>query len=245
MSENVTLQKYLSRLTPHCRELFRMAHAITENAELAEYALLSAMRSAYLSLGDDVPFRDSIRHAVVEQSLGQLPRRDREEYPPDFRCFELPGDNGEVGAWLAAEKPETRRLLLLRYGCGLGSGDAGRALGVSRQAARAMMAAAQANFSRALGNLPFDKTMARAARRELSRTDTAAPDMGALLRTFEADLRGAEKPRFSVRKGVRALFCGLCVLILAFAFWLFAAITAAPTPESVATPPAEYVEELT
>ena len=87
--------------------------------------------------------------------------------------------------------------------------------------------------------------MARAARRELSRTDTAAPDMGALLRTFEADLRGAEKPRFSVRKGVRALFCGLCVLILAFAFWLFAAITAAPTPESVATPPAEYVEELT
>lgn len=133
MAENVTLQKYLSRLTPHCRELFRMAHAITENAELAEYALLSAMRSAYLSLGDDVPFRDSIRHAVVEQSLGQLSRRDREEYPPDFRCFELPGDNGEVGAWLAAEKPETRRLLLLRYGCGLGSGDAGRALGVSRR----------------------------------------------------------------------------------------------------------------
>lgn len=104
MAENVTLQKYLSRLTPHCRELFRMAHAITENAELAEYALLSAMRSAYLSLGDDVPFRDSIRHAVVEQSLGQLSRRDREEYPPDFLRFELPGDNGEVGAWLAAEK---------------------------------------------------------------------------------------------------------------------------------------------
>lgn len=108
-----------------------------------------------------------------------------------------------------------------------------------------MMAAAQANFNRALGNLPFDKTMARAARRELSRTDTAAR-YGRALRTFEADLRGAEKPRFSrAAKGVRALFCGLCVLILAFAFWLFAAITAAPTPESVATPPAEYVEELT
>lgn len=48
--------------------------------------------------------------------------------------------------------------------------------------------------------------MARAARRELSRTDTAAPDMGALLRTFEADLRGAEKPRFSrAQGGARAI----------------------------------------
>ena len=205
MAENVTLQKYLSRLTPHCRELFRMAHAITENAELAEYALLSAMRSAYLSLGDDVPFRDSIRHAVVEQSLGQLSRRDREEYPPDFRCFELPGDNGEVGAWLAAEKPETRRLLLLRYGCGLGSGDAGRALGVSRQAARAMMAAAQANFSRALGNLPFDKTMARAARRELSRTDTAAPDMGAAPHLRGRFARRGKASLFRAQGGARAI----------------------------------------
>ena len=208
MSENVTLQKYLSRLTPHCRELFRMAHAITENAELAEYALLSAMRSAYLSLGDDVPFRDSIRHAVVEQSLGQLSRRDREEYPPDFRCFELPGDNGEVGAWLAAEKPETRRLLLLRYGCGLGSGDAGRALGVSRQAARAMMAAAQANFSRALGNLPFDKTMARAARRELSRTDTAAPDMGALLAPSRPICAARKSLAFPCARGCARYFAG-------------------------------------
>ena len=244
MAENVTLQKYLARLAPHGRALFRMAHAITENAELAEYALLSAVRAAYLSLGDDVPFRDSIRHAVAGQALRQLARRNHEDYPADFSCFELSGDGGgEVGAWLAAEKPEIRRLLLLRYGCGLGSSDAGRALGISRQAARRMMAAAQANFGRALGNVPFDKAMARAARRELNRTDTAAPDMGALLRAFEADLRSAQKPRFSVRRAVRAGLCGLCALILAATFWLFAAISAAP--KSPPATPEASVEELT
>lgn len=104
MAENVTLQKYLARLAPHGRALFRMAHAITENAELAEYALLSAVRAAYLSLGDDVPFRDSIRHAVAGQALRQLARRNHEDYPADFSCFELSGDGGgEVGAWLAAK----------------------------------------------------------------------------------------------------------------------------------------------
>ena len=85
--------------------------------------------------------------------------------------------------------------------------------------------------------------MARAARRELNRTDTAAPDMGALLRAFEADLRSAQKPRFSVRRAVRAGLCGLCALILAATFWLFAAISAAP--ESPPATPEASVEELT
>lgn len=51
--------------------------------------------------------------------------------------------------------------------------------------------------------------MARAARRELSRTDTAAPDMGALLRTFEADLRGRGKSlAFPCARGCARYFAG-------------------------------------
>jgi len=237
MSENELIQKFLMRLQPHFAELYRMAHAITANAELAETALIYGMQSAFLDIGEDVSFREGVRRAVIQTALACLSTLNREEYPADFVCFELTDEAGEVGAWLAGEKNETRHLMLLRYGCGLGAGDAGRALGISRQAVRRIMADAQANFERAVSSIPFDRAMLRAAKEELNRTDAFVADMGAVFRTFEASAQSGKKPQSFWKKAVRQIFCALFALILAGMVWLYAAITDAPEPEAPSPTP--------
>jgi len=74
------------------------------------------------------------------------------------------------------------------------------------------------------------------------RTDVFAPDLGSLLRTCEASNRPAEKSRISVSKILRTILGIVCALILAFVFWLFAAVTGTKPNSAAATPSPAPIE---
>lgn len=123
-------QGFLERLKPLYSEMFRAAHAITGNLELAQFVLQNAMLEAYLRRGewrDRMDFREGLMHAIRLVGLAEL-RRERRLQPveQDWRGFEEsegleldPSGVERMRQMVAREKPEMRRMLMLRYGCGL------------------------------------------------------------------------------------------------------------------------------
>ncbi|MBE5766652.1 MAG: sigma-70 family RNA polymerase sigma factor [Clostridiales bacterium] len=235
-------EKTLSYLKVHYRELFRVAYAITGNAELAEVALIKALNTALSASEGKASMREVFMRAVADSAFSQHSHLDDDTYPLNFSCFEIAEESDDIGAWLSAQKSEIRRILFLRFGCRLGLSSISRATGISRQEAKNILTQAQANFSRALSDIPFDRAIADHARQEMLRTDVYAPDPGSILRTCEANSRPAEKSRISVSRILRTVIGVLFALVLAVMFWLFAAVTGTKPNSAAATPSPAPIE---
>jgi DNA-directed RNA polymerase specialized sigma24 family protein len=113
------MRAFFSRVTPVLPELFNMAYAICGNFDLAEYALSYTLIEAWNGeshggMGFREGLRNTLRRVAAETALGE--RGSTSEMTWDGLTEET---DDPVMRLLAAESVETRRVVALRYGCGL------------------------------------------------------------------------------------------------------------------------------
>ena len=126
------LRAFFARVRPCYRELFNMAHAICGNYELAEYAVQSAILDVFRrgSPRSRAGLRETLRAQTRAMAMEQARLIDDAELTWDgFREDAIEGAEGDVVLQAASLEPlENRRMLMLRYGCGLSAHDIARLL---------------------------------------------------------------------------------------------------------------------
>ena len=251
-SDNEALQLYLNRVRPAYCQLFNLAHAITGNCERAEYALQFAMTDYWAACnapGMHHGFREglhnSLIHAAVRDALSA------KTAPVEFTWNGLNADDADTDPMrriAAAESLETRRILVLRYGCGFSPNkiarlmqtDARRIITLLRRfEARARRKLEIADFKR------FDSLISRTIRNELALPNAYLPDMGNMFRSVMADANNIARPNRLPSRIARAIVAVILAALCMLIFW-FAAVLMQPAvivDDNSAQIEAEFSEE--
>lgn len=234
MQTTEDLRAYFSRATPAIPELYNMAYAICGSYDLAEYALQYALMEGWFGethggMGFREGLRNTLRQVAFEEALE--PRNQTPEFTWDG--LTAPSDD-PVLAQLSKESLETRRVVALRYGCGLSVGRVARVTGLTASKVRGILE----RFARSAGRrLPasqrrrFETHLARAVDRQFDLPDDSMPSLGALYRSFEAEASENRRPSHLASKVLKKVI--LCVLaaLCALVFWLAAVLIQPPVME--------------
>lgn len=244
-------QGYVERLRPLMNALFRAAHAITGNLELAEYVLRSAMLEAYRRRDewrDRMSFREGLMYTVRLVALTELKAiRDVGQYEDDWAPIAPPEAKDAAGAALAArlmrESDRAIRAMVLYYGCGLKPGQVGEALLVDAGAVRTLLSRLTARLERGVsrqgvrGKRALEERLTDIARAMLEVDGADLPDAGAMLRAFERDAQAVVKRRFAPGRMLGAVLLTAGMVVFAALFWLLAILMeprGAPVPAPTA-----------
>ena len=238
------LRDYFSRVQAALPELFNMAHAICGNYELAEYALQCTLMEAWL--GDSrgsMGFREGLRNILRREALA-VALEERAEVPEltwNGLCTE---NDDEVLALLTQESVEVRRILALRYGCGFSVGRIVRLTGLPSSRVQEALERCERRVRRRLESgqrRGGEGYIAKAVRREFSRTDAAMPSQGAMYRAFAAEAAEMKRPSRLPSRMLRYALCILLAVLCAVSFW-FAAVLMQPSGLSREAAHQEIVE---
>lgn len=222
------LRLYFARVKPVYAELFGMAHAITGNYDKAEYCLQRAILQGFMSrrrFRSARGFRESLKSDMRRIALSG----DMEERELTFDAFSesvLGGPAADpMRRLIEQEDAATRRLILLRYGCGLAARQIARALDMPAKQADTFVARFEKRVKRRLDSAQrahIESRLQDICREEL--LSGAAPDAGAVFRTFEAEASGTIRPANLFSKLAARLAFVAALLVLALLIWLIAAV---------------------
>ena len=245
------LRTFFARVKPYYAELFNMAHAICGNYELAEYAVQSAILDVFRrgSPHSRAGLRETLRAQTREMAMEQARLIDDAELTWDgFREDAIEGAPDDAVLQAASQEGlDVRRMLMLRYGCGVRARDIAHLLGVPT----AQVTGAVTRFTRRLKRrLPpreharLERTIARSARAWLERQDGGVPDPSAVYRSLEAELMEAGSGTHRISRALGHVVAIVVALFLAALFWLLMVLIQpprledpAPTPTVAATAP--------
>ncbi len=222
------LRLYFARVKPVYQELFGMAHAITGNYDRAEYCLQRTILQGFLRrrrFRSARGFRESLRSDMRRIALSV----DMEVRELTFDAFsahvlDVPTEDAMRGL-IEQEESEMRRLVVLRYGCGLNARQIARVLNMQAGQADTVCARFEKRVKRRLNpdqRAHIESRLEDVCREEL--LSGAAPDAGAIYRTFEAEASGAIKPAGIISKLAGRLAFVAALLVLALFVWLIAAV---------------------
>jgi len=232
-------------------ELFSDAHAISGNCDIAEYAVQKAISDAWAQQqrGGGRRLGEYLRQQTLRQALSDaLHAEDAEVTWDGLQGDLLEEEKDPVRAAVFAERTEMRRMLAMRYGCGMSARDIGRVLKMDEARVRGALHRFETRLKRKLDSARrkrFDQVMAGAIRLELSRPDPAMPEIGSVYRTFEAEACSVKQPNRAVMRAAKAAFTVFAAVLLVAAFWLTAALlkgpTASPKPAPTLAPQTDWL----
>lgn len=227
-SETEDFQLYYTRLKPVYHQLFNMAHAVTGNRERAQYCLQCTILDCWTAGDADASshgFRESLRNSILRTSLKSTPAAD-EEFDWNGLCAE--GESaGPLLQAIAQERLEMRRILALRYGCGLSCRRIGRLMGLEARRIQTLLLRFEARTRRRLSAADrrrYDLLIVRSIRSRLSQPSADAPEMGSVFRTFQADAATVTRPSRLPVRILRAVLIVLMALFCIVAFWFTAVL---------------------
>jgi DNA-directed RNA polymerase specialized sigma24 family protein len=222
------LRLYFARVRPVYQELFGMAHAITGNYDRAEYCLQRTILEGFLRrrrFRSARGFRESLKSDMRRIALaGEM--AERELTFDAFAQSVLGGPAADpMRRLIEQEDAVMRRLIMLRHGCELSARQSARAVGMPGKQGETLLARFEKRAKRRLDSAQRARIEGRLqdiCREEL--LSGAAPDAGAVLRTFEAEAAGALKPVGLVPKIAARLLFVAALLLVALFVWLAAAV---------------------
>ena len=223
-------QLYFSRIRPIYHRLFNLVHAVTGNCDQAEYCLQYAMLDCWTN-GDASAnrhgFRESLCSAVIRAAL-RLAQSEGGGAEFDWDGLSAPEGEGSPVAQLITQEPlEMRRMLALRYGCGLSLRRIARLTGCERSRAQALLRRFEARARRRLSGgdrRRADLLIARAVRAQLALPSSQAPEIGSVFRTFQADAASISRPSRLPARILRAVLAAVLAVLCVAAFWLVAVL---------------------
>lgn len=232
------LRAFFARAKPYYRELFNMAHAICGNYELAEYAVQSAILECFRQGGlrSRAGLHENLRVQTRARALEQANIIDDAELTWDgFREDAIDGAQGD-GILQAAsqESVDGRRMLMLRYGCGLRTRDIAHLTGIPASQVTGVLTRFESRVKRRLPpreRARAESRIARSARAWLERQGDGVPDPGSVYRSLKAELMETGAPGRRVSRWVFRVLAVVLALFLAALFWLLMILLEPPQME--------------
>ena len=227
-SEQDDFQLYFSRLRPICHQLFNLAHAITGSCEQAEYCLQYAMLDCWAAGNASASrhgFREGLRNSAMRVAL-RIAGTEDAEYDWDGLAAQE-DETDPLLLLIAQESAEMRRVLALRYGCGLSPRRIARLTNAEPARIQTLLKRFDARMRRRLSasdRRRGDTLLTQAIRGRMSQPGPLAPEMNSVFRTFQADAESISRPN---RLPARILRCALAAILALFcvaAFWLAAVL---------------------
>lgn len=225
------LEQYLSRIRPIYPYLFNLAHAVTGSCESAQYALQCAMLQGWTADEDSAGhhgFREAMRRLVIHAAL------KAEAAEQDWEGLPLFGEGDPVSRLIAQEPVEMQRILALHGACGLSHRRIACICGMDAKRVGGMLRRFEARMRRRLPGTSgqrVDRRINHAVRAAMQQLCPGAPDMGAVLRSFQADAASTVRPsRLPVRIAQGVIAAVLTIVCMA-AFWLAAVLLQPPVME--------------
>lgn len=241
-TDSEEFQLYFNRIRPIYHELFNLAHAVTGASAQAEYSLQYALLECW-SLGE-LPssrhgFREALRSATLHAALKNPGSADAEDDWDGLRTPARPDD--AIARLIAQEGAELRRMIALRYGCGLTLRRSARLAGVEARRARQLLQRFEARARRALP--PADRRrvelrIARAVRSGLTQPNPLAPELNNMLRTFQMDAASVARSNRLPGRILRFVVAAVLTLACMLVFWLAAVLLQPAVLEEPAAPSA-------
>lgn len=187
------MRLYFNRVRPMCRELFAMAFTICADYDGAEYALQRTVLTGWQGgrrRRSKRSFREYLRNEARKAALSRAKGGADSDWDL-FGADPLGNEDSDPMLRIFRNEPaDTRRALMLRYGCGLTSGQISRATGMPSAHADRLIANFMKTLKRRLnadqrGRL--DSLMKELCARLLAEEGVEMPDLGAIYRNFEAE----------------------------------------------------------
>ncbi len=208
----VSLRRMTEEYKEIYNELFYIAYAVTGNDRAAEEALIRVML--------DPSAVNDPRGRVTKTALSVRAASAAEQ---NFYCFlDSPTDAPNALAdWLSGESDETRRCVMLKYGCFLSVSDI--AVATDMPAALVRRALANARKSAERFTRRPEKALASLCAREISK-NSSAPDFNSILRAAEAHGEAFNKneARKPVKSAVSWVIAAVMLIALGVIIWLSA-----------------------
>lgn len=226
---------YLERLKPQYVKLFRTAHAIMGNDELAEYVLRNAIVEAYLRRNewrDRMGFSEGLLHTVREVALFELRGvRKAGDFELDwvFPAFVPPEESAQALLSRVLKEGDTiARMALLAHGAGLSAKQVGCALNLPAAEVSAKLGRLNAKLARVLPKGvrrgALEDALETLMGRALATPGEDVAEMGAVFRSFERDVYGLKKPKPRISRVLGVALRMLFAAFLAAVFWLIAVL---------------------
>lgn len=233
--QNDVLQRYLDRVTPIFREMFGIAHAITDQYEAAEYAVQKAIQRGFSDRGkrqrNKMTFNERMKLWVIRYATEQVKQNghaaDGEGTWTGFDDVDV--TNNAFLAEAVREPLLMRRILMMKFGAGLHSYEIAPIVGMDKKRVRSYLQQFEARVMRKLRGkaASYEKLARRAAQKELTRLDADIPDTAATFRQLQSDLVDSVHTANRgnpVSRAVGAVFLGIGVVLCVLLFWLFAVL---------------------
>ena len=236
------IQLDLSRVRPTYHQLFNIAHAVTGSAAQAEYCLQFALLDCWQG-GENSHrgLRDALKRAVIRCAL-----KNGSSDANDWDAMRTGDEDPDTTRRLIAQEgAEIRRILALKYGCGLSYGRIGKLADIEAARVRQIIDRFEARTRRKLEpseRRKYDVLIQRAIRSYFAEASLLAPDMNSVFRSFQADAADISKPSKLPMRIVKWFFAALLAVICIAAFWLTAVLLQQPVLEE--NPQAEISETL-
>lgn len=240
------MQAYLERVTSIFRELFGIAHAITDQYDAAEYVLQRVIQKGFTAKRrrGKLSFREQMKLWTVCMATEHVKQNGRsQENEGTWNGFDGVNLGGNPFLTEAVREPLLmRRILMMKFGAGLHSYEIAPIVGMDKARVRAYLQQFEARVERRnKGSGNYEKIARRAAQQELKRMEADVPDATATFRQLQSDLVEPVKTQTAdpVSRAVGMVFLSIGVVLCVAMFWLFAVLmendAAAPL---LADPPA-------
>lgn len=225
------MRLYFNRVRPICRELFAMAFAICADYDGAEYALQRVILSGWQGgrrLVSKRGFHEGLRAEMRRVALTRVNPAAEAEW--DQYGADAMGDEAEDMLLRAIqhEDAETRRVVMLKYGCALSNGQIARAMAMPAGNVEQLLSRFHRRLKRRLdaaerGHL--EQRLKEVCVGRLAEGGAEMPDMGALYRNFEAEAAANYSPvgHFAGR-AVTYIVAVVMLIVLGCAAWGVSAI---------------------
>lgn len=232
-SDSESVHIYFSRLRPICHQLFNLSHAVTGNCDQAEYCLQYAMLECWAA-GDVTAsrhgFREKLRRSILRISLKTAAKQTVEN---NWNGLRIPQE-GTIGRLIAQEPLEMQRILVLRYGCGLGLRRIAQLMQAEPTRIRQVLHRFEARTRRKLSSGErnrWENLLAREIHSCMNQANPLAPDMGSVLRTFQADAATVTRSSHLPARIFRIVLAAVLALMCMVAFWFAAVLIQPPVLE--------------
>lgn len=254
-----SVQRYIEKLRPLCGELYRRAHVIVGNSDIAEFVLQNAIAEAYARKKEwqgKIGFREALTSSVREEALDELNRAmesgSYERDPDDVMARSLYGElpletadaaQQQLASRILREKPYLQRALMLKYGCGLSTKEIAFVLQTRHKEVSDALRLFAIRMDRALKkqNGPkgvLERRLVQLSEEALRRPGGDIPDVGTIFQFFDESMEKEKKAGARVGRAVRGILLALGALLCAFLFWLIAVLLEPHTPTQSETPDA-------
>lgn len=255
MAATDNVQRYIERIRPLCGELYRRAHVIVGNADIAEFVLQNAIADAYARRKEwqgRIGLREALNASVREEALDELNRAmesgSYERDPDDVLDRSLySGLTPDVAdqtqqmllARIVREKPGLQRALMLKYGCGLSTKEIAFVLQTKHKEVNDALRLCVIRMDRALKKLGapkgvLERRLGQISESALRRPGGDIPDVGTIFQFFDESMEKEKKVGARIGRVARAVLLTAGALLCALLFWLIAVLLeprTSPAPE--------------